>query len=170
MKDNVYTIEFWEWFKKELKANKDLKEVKDIYRGYVHGLWKANRITEQKRIEMVNTLWTAVDYEELRKKNFNTEVKNEEFEEMCKKAGVKKEALCDTVFTRQFKADTCDLGKRYGKLEKFTEVRVEMTKEAIVTRLEYILEIAKTSGNCPILKNQLQYLFNKLEKEGDIKG
>ena len=26
-----------------------------------------------------------------------------EFEEMCKKAGVKKEALCDTVFTRQFK-------------------------------------------------------------------
>jgi hypothetical protein len=80
----------------------------------------------------------------------DNEITKAAFEEMCKKAGVKKEALCDTVFTRQFK--------------------VEMTKEAIVTRLEYILGVAKTSGNCPILKNQLQYLLNELEKEGDIKG
>ena len=26
-----------------------------------------------------------------------------EFEKMCQKAGIKKEALCDTIFTRQFK-------------------------------------------------------------------
>ena len=30
---------------------------------------------------------------------------NNEFEEMCKKAGIKKEMLCDTVFTRQFKKE-----------------------------------------------------------------
>jgi len=29
--------------------------------------------------------------------------KKEEFEEMCSQAGVKREALCDTIFTRQFK-------------------------------------------------------------------
>jgi len=29
----------------------------------------------------------------------------EEFEGMCEKAGVKKESLCDTVFTRQFKEE-----------------------------------------------------------------
>jgi len=28
-----------------------------------------------------------------------------EFEEMCNRAGVKKEILCDTVFTRQFKEE-----------------------------------------------------------------
>ena len=28
-----------------------------------------------------------------------------EFDEMCRKAGVKKEVLCDTVFTRQFKEE-----------------------------------------------------------------
>jgi len=26
-----------------------------------------------------------------------------EFDKMCERAGVKKEALCDTIFTRQFK-------------------------------------------------------------------
>lgn len=30
-------------------------------------------------------------------------MKFEEFDKMCQKAGIRKEALCDTVFTRQFK-------------------------------------------------------------------
>ena len=30
---------------------------------------------------------------------------NKEFDAMCRKAGVKKEVLCDTVFTRQFKEE-----------------------------------------------------------------
>jgi len=34
-----------------------------------------------------------------------------EFDEMCRKAGVKKEVLCDTVFTRQFKKK-----KQYKKI------------------------------------------------------
>ena len=29
-------------------------------------------------------------------------MKKDEFKKMCQKAGVKKEALCDTIFTRQF--------------------------------------------------------------------
>jgi len=30
---------------------------------------------------------------------------NKEFDEMCNRAGIKKEMLCDTVFTRQFKEE-----------------------------------------------------------------
>jgi len=32
-------------------------------------------------------------------------MEKDEFEKMCQKAGVKKEALCDTIFTRQFKKE-----------------------------------------------------------------
>jgi len=38
-------------------------------------------------------------------------MKNEEFDEMCNRAGIKKEMLCDTVFTRQFKEK-----KQYKKI------------------------------------------------------
>jgi hypothetical protein len=33
-------------------------------------------------------------------------MESKEFEKMCQKAGVKKEALCDTIFTRQFNKET----------------------------------------------------------------
>ena len=33
-------------------------------------------------------------------------MESKEFEKMCQKAGVKKEALCDTIFTRQFDKKT----------------------------------------------------------------
>ena len=32
-------------------------------------------------------------------------MEKDEFEKMCQKAGVKKEALCDTIFTRQFRKE-----------------------------------------------------------------
>jgi len=34
-----------------------------------------------------------------------TQISLKEFQEMCNKAGIKREALCDTVFTRQFKKE-----------------------------------------------------------------
>jgi len=42
-------------------------------------------------------------YSDSKKKLAKGNLGKKEFEEMCKKAGVKKEALCETVFTRQFK-------------------------------------------------------------------
>ena len=32
-------------------------------------------------------------------------LKEQEFEDMCRIAGIKKEYLCDTIFTRQFKKE-----------------------------------------------------------------
>ena len=44
-----------------------------------------------------------------------------EFEKMCEKAGIKKEALCDTVFTRQFKGvDKVEKIDRKGILERLS--------------------------------------------------
>lgn len=40
-------------------------------------------------------------------------MKNTEFEKMCQKAGVKKESLCNTVFTKQFKEENNRYQMRY---------------------------------------------------------
>ena len=47
-----------------------------------------------------------------------------EFDEMCRKAGVKKEVLCDTVFTRQFKEK-----KQYKKIPINSELFHQILKK-----------------------------------------
>ena len=43
-----------------------------------------------------------------------------------------------------------------------------MKKEVIVTRLEYMLRIAKESGNCPALRGQVDYLAEELKEKIEI--
>ena len=51
-----------------------------------------------------------------------------EFDEMCRKAGVKKEVLCDTVFTRQFKDK-----KQYKKIpinsDRFHQILIKIGRK-----------------------------------------
>jgi len=51
-----------------------------------------------------------------------------EFDEMCRKAGVKKEVLCDTVFTRQFKEK-----KQYKKIpinsDRFNQILIKIGRK-----------------------------------------
>lgn len=42
-------------------------------------------------------------------------MENKEFEKMCQRAGIKKDILCDTIFTRQFKKEDTVMNK--GKKE-----------------------------------------------------
>ena len=51
-----------------------------------------------------------------------------EFDEMCRKAGLKKEVLCDTVFTRQFKEK-----KQYKKIpinpNRFDQILIKIGRK-----------------------------------------
>ena len=55
-------------------------------------------------------------------------MKSEEFDEMCNRAGVKKEVLCDTVFTRQFKEK-----KQYKKIpinsDRFDQILIKIGRK-----------------------------------------
>jgi hypothetical protein len=59
-------------------------------------------------------------------------MKNNEFQKMCEKAGIKKEALADTVFTRQFKG----IDKESKSLDRLD--RYKMNEKDFNLWLEYL--------------------------------
>ena len=89
-----------------------------------------------------------------------------EFEEMCQRAGIKKEALCDTIFTRQFKgvkkmksiqAEVAQTIRKELK-EKFPDIKFSVKSESFAGGNS--VDIYYTNG---VPADEVRKLVNKYE-------